>query len=225
MDAKLNMAEQATKTAGDEQPGGNQVDSQQLQAQALKLVQLAGDVELAKQAVASLATDESLKSASGDSPDQTSAVPDPNNRFLAALDVFERMISLPVIQGELLDWISNAINAFADVRTVLLDKIKHNHEEVFLRILKHDVDLTSRVESLRAKDNQISGQELRNVDRGLQLVLEKAKAAGKDEAQVSELLSHVSQQAQMFVVAARAQETAIAAWLNEAFNRDLGTSG
>jgi hypothetical protein len=198
--------------------------SQQVQLEAQKLVHLAGNAEIAKHAI-NIASQAETSSPATEGTSSNQPVPSHNSKFLDALDEFERLLGLPVINGELLEWVTKVYKSFERVKALLLDKIQYTHGEVFSRILKEDLDLSSRVESLREKDNHIAGQELQGVDHGLTTLLERAKSVGKDESQISDLLSRISRQALMFVVFARAQETAIAAWLNEAFNRDLGVSG
>jgi hypothetical protein len=201
--------------------------SEQVQLEAQKLVHLAGNAELAKHAI-DFASQVEASTSTTEATSSNQAVPSNRNlntKFLDSLDQFERLLGLPVINGELLEWVTNVNTSFEKVKALLLDKIQYTHGEVFSRILKEDPDLSSRVEALRAKDNQIAEQELREVDRGLASLLEIAQAVGNDESQISDLLARVSRKALMFVVISRAQETAIAAWLNEAFNRDLGGSG
>jgi predicted transcriptional regulator len=206
--------------------------SEQIQLEAQKLVHLAGNAEIAKHAinVASQAENspfvtEATSTSQGPVTSSPTSPNSPNSKFLDALDDFERLLGLPVINGEMIEWATNVDRSFERVKALLLDRIQFSHRDVFARIVKEDLDLSSRVESLRERDSQIAGAELQDVERGLTALLQRAKAVGKDESQISEHLSSVTHQALMFIVSARAQETAITAWLNEAFNRDLGVSG
>ncbi len=200
--------------------------SEQIQLEAQKLVHLAGNAEIAKHAINVASQAETSPFVTeATSTSQETLTNSPNSKFLDALDDSERLLGLPVINGEMIEWATNVDRSFERVKTLLLDRIQFSHRDIFSRIVKEDLDLSSRVESLRERDSQIAGAELQDVERGLAALLRRAKSVGKDESQISEHLSSVTHQALMFIVSARAQETAIAAWLNEAFNRDLGVSG
>jgi hypothetical protein len=198
-------------------------DTVQLEAQ--KLVHLAGNAEIAKHAIDVASQAETSSSGAVATNSDQVVSNNPTGEFHDALAEFERLLGLPVINGELQEWVTSVSDSFERVKTLLLDKLHRNHSEVFSRILKEDLDRSSRVESLRVKDNQLAEQELREVECGINALQQYTKTVGKDESQLNDLLSRFSRQAFMFIVSVRAQETAIATWLNEAFNRDLGVSG
>jgi len=53
-------------------------------------------------------------------------------------------------------------------------------------------------------------------------LLDRAQLAEQDEAKAKRLSAEAVKQALAFVISARTQETAIATWFSESFNRDSG---
>ncbi len=200
--------------------------SPQVQLEAKKLVDMVGNPELATQAIKGTGKNEEPSSSresettvtgkSRYSPAQLSHV------FLKSLADLETSFATPVVSGELTEWVTNALRAAERVRSFLLGDIQKIHTELFSNILRQDVDLSAQVEKLRTADVQISHADCDEVISNLTKLQEQARRVRQDEAQIADAVADVTKRGMEFVLAARGQETAISAWLSEAFNRDIG---
>lgn len=201
--------------------------SAQVQLEAEKLVQLVGNAELAKHAIS--VVEQKQQSLPSDSKASkllalnrhTSALK--VSTFLTALSEFETLLATPIVAGELTEWVSNASRACEIVKNILCDDMQSIHAELYSSILRDNIVLSSQVEKLRATDFQISQVDCNEVISRLSQLLNLARTAQQDEARLALVTADVVTRAMEFVVSARSQETAIAVWLNEAVNRDLGS--
>ncbi|MDZ4848813.1 MAG: hypothetical protein SGI77_05935 [Pirellulaceae bacterium] len=80
----------------------------------------------------------------------------------------------------------------------------------------------TRVEKLLAIDTELCHDDFEIVQRSLALLLDRVNAAEPNESKLTEQVAKIVEQALAFVIKARTQETAIATWFMEAFNRDRG---
>ena len=142
--------------------------------------------------------------------------------FIESLKNFETTLETPIISGELMNWAETAKQACEGMGEILCNGLQDKHAELFARILKEDDEMGSRVESLRAIDKELRNADLVNVQRSLNLVLQRASEVEPDESKLTEQLDKTVEQALAFVIKARTQETAISTWFMEAFNRDRG---
>jgi len=202
--------------------------SAQVQLEAEKLVDLVGTPELAKQAIniverqqQRLSTGDSELSASLAKSRQASAKIAAT--FLKSLTDLETSLATPVVSGELTEWVTNALRDCERVKAILLRDVQNIHADLYSIILRENVDLSAQVEKLRAADAQIAHSDCDEVISSLNQIKRQARLARQDEAKLSGALANVIDLAMEFVIAARGQETAISAWLSEAFNRDLGS--
>lgn len=201
--------------------------SSQVQLEAAKLVELVGTPELAKQAISAVERDQ--RSSTGDSELQDSlarsrhAAAEVVASLLKSLTDLETCLATPVFPGELTQWVTNALSACEQVKTVQLGGMQKIHTDLYASILRENLDLSAQVDKLRAADIQISHADCEEVISGLTRLLGLAETARQDEAKLAKVVADVNKRAMEFVVAARTQETAIAAWMSEAFNRDLGS--
>lgn len=202
--------------------------STQVELEAKKLVDLAGNLELAKQAIKGTDRKEenSASKDSGPAPATTNSRYSPaqlSHVFLKSLQDLETSLATPVVSGELTEWSTNALRACERVRSFLLGDVQKIHKELFSNILREDVDLAAQVEKLRTADARISHADCDEIISSLTTLQQRAQAVRQDEAKIADEVTDVTKRGMEFVMAARGQETAISAWLSEAFNRDLGS--
>lgn len=196
--------------------------SGQTQLEAQKLVDLVGSTELAKNAI-------DIVGQSQSAPPGDNSVPIPaatvkrNDPFLKALEDFETSLETPVMSGELIDWVTNVNRAFEHFGMLLRDDVQRQHAALYATIKRQDPELSSRIEKLRKTDEQLALVDFSSVLGSLKQLQVRAESAEQDELKGSLLLADVLKQALAFVIAARTQETAIATWFGEAFNRDSGS--
>ena len=202
--------------------------STQAQLEAEKLVELVGTPELAKQAISVLEqsqqqspnADSTLAKSLAKSRQASAEI---SAAFLKSLSDLETSLATPVVAGELTEWVTSVQGYCERVRSMLLGDVQKIHAELFSSILRQNVDLSAQVEKLRATDLQISHSDCDEILATLKQIQMDVRSAKKDEAKLSEAVPSLIKRAMEFVVAARGQETAISAWLSEAFNRDLGS--
>ena len=200
--------------------------SSQVQLEAAKLVEMVGTPELAKQAIS--AVERNQLSSTGDSELQDSlaksryAAAETVATLLKSLTDLETCLATPVFPGELTQWVTNALRACEQVKAILRGDMQKIHTDLYSSILRENLDLSAQVDKLRSADIQIWHADCDEVISGLTRLLGLAETARQDEAKLAMVVADVIKQAMEFVVAARGQETAIAAWMSEAFNRDLG---
>lgn len=202
--------------------------SSQVQLEAEKLVELVGTPDLAKQAI-NVVEQSQQQSPKADSTLAKSlaksrqASAETSAAFLKSLSDLETSLATPVVAGELTEWVTSVLGYCEHVRSMLLGDVANIHAELLSSILRQNVDLSAQVEKLRATDLQISHSDCDEILATLKQIQMDARSAKKDEAKLSEAVASLIKRAMEFVVAARGQETAISAWLSEAFNRDLGS--
>ena len=211
-------AEQATHSAD---WSAREHVSDQSQSAAQNLVDVVGSPELAKHAI------DVVEQGQSESPgdDVRRASPKAakrNDQFLKALEDFETSLESPVMSGDLTDWVNTAQRACEHLGVLLRGDVQREHATMFAAISREDPELSSRVEKLRATDEQLSLVDFGNIQLSLNQLLDRAQSAEQDEAQAKLLSAEVVKQALAFVISARTQETAIATWFSESFNRDSG---
>lgn len=199
--------------------------SEQVQLEAQKLVEMVGSPELAKHAID--VVEQRQQTSLADHSGIAAPLPmiERHAPFLKALEDFEGLLETPIIAGELLDWVTNALSACENVGLILTGDLKRKHAELYARILRQDLDLSRQVEKLRAMDRQLVDIDFANVLAALTQLSNFATSVAQDEAKLTLLRTDVVKRAISFVISARTQETALATWFSEAFNRDLGVSG
>lgn len=195
--------------------------SEQVQVEAQKLVNLVGSSELAKNAI-DIAEQRQSASPSNESTEgapTTVKRPDP---FLQALQDFETSLATPVISGELITWATNALRVCEHLGELMREDVQRKHAALYASIAREDPELSSRIEKLRATDEQLLLVDYGNVLMSLKQVLDHAQSAEQDEMKVSRHRVDMVQRSLLFVISARTQETAIVTWFGEAFTRDRG---
>ena len=195
--------------------------SAQVQLEAQRFVDQAGSPGIAKMAI-EVIEQQQRKDQSKGFVTPTASNDQSQCGFLDSLKDFETTLETPIVSGELMNWAETAKDACEVLGKILCGELQDHHVEVFVRILKEDDEMGSRVESLRAIDNELRIEDLVAVQRRLDSVLERASEVERDESKLTEQLDKAVEKALAFVIKARTQETAISTWFMEAFNRDRG---
>lgn len=214
-------AEQATHSANWSE---REHVSEQSQVAAQTLMDAAGSSEHAKHAIDVVEQSQSASSG-GDGTQASPTTVKRNDQFLKALEDFETSLQTPLMSGDLTDWVTNAQRACEHVGVLLLGDVQREHAALYATISQEEPELSSQVEKLRATDEQLSLVDFGEVLRCLKQLLDRAQSVEQDEAKAKLLSAEVVKIALAFVISARTQETAIATWFSEAFNRDSGIGG
>lgn len=148
-----------------------------------------------------------------------------NEQFLKALEDFETSLETPLMSGELTDWVTTVQGACEHVGVLLRGDVQREHAALFATISREEPELSSQVEDLKATDQQLAHVDFGEVQLSLKRLQERAQSADQDEAKATLLTAEVVMQALAFVISARTQETTIATWFSESFNRDSGIGG
>ena len=212
-----SKAEQATHSANWSE---REHVSEQSQVAAETLVDTAGSPEHAKHAID--VVEQSQSASPGDKSTQVSPTTSKrNDQFVKALEDFETSLETPLMSGDLTGWVNTVQVACEHLGELLRGDVQREHAALYATISREDPELASRVEKLRATDEQ-SLVDFGNVQLGLKQLLDRAQSVEQDEAKAKRLCAEVVKQALAFVISARTQETAIATWFGESFNRDSG---
>jgi hypothetical protein len=211
-------AEQATHSANWSE---REHVSEQSQVAAHTLVDAAGSPEHAKHAID--VVEQSQRASPGDDSTQVSPTTIKRNvHFVKALEDFETSLETPLMSGDLTDWVITVQRACEHLEVLLRGDVQREHAALYATISREDPELSSRIEKLRATDQQLSLVDFGNVQLSLKQLLDLAQSVEQDEAKAKLLSAEVVKQALAFVISARTQETAIATWFSESFNRDSG---
>ncbi|MEO8498662.1 MAG: hypothetical protein ABI614_26675, partial [Planctomycetota bacterium] len=197
----------------------------QVQLAAQELVHQAGSPERAKHAIDTGEKHRQDSSSEGSQPIPSTSSPatfERNDSFLKAIEDFETALETPTMSGEMIDWVTAAQHACEHLGGLLHNEVQRQHADLYSRISREDPELASRVEKLRAVDEQLSGVDFDNVKLSLEQLHDRTQSAEQDEAKVELRQADAIKLALAFVISARTQETTIATWYGEAFNRDSG---
>lgn len=149
--------------------------------------------------------------------------PNVSPQMSAAVERFESCLEEPVVPGELPEWAANAYAACEAVAPHLRHEIDQVHPKLFREIQQEDPSLGTRIEELRQADTELT-QRLSDVDHALSELRSAASIAEPDESRIEAQLDAAVKSGLDFVIALRKQETAIATWYVEAFQRDRGVA-
>ena len=195
--------------------------SEQSQVAAQALVDAAGSPEHAKHAIDVVEQSQSA-SPSDDSRQVSPTTVKGNDQFVKALEDFETSLETPLMSGDLTGWVITVQRACEHLGVLLRGDVQREHAALYATISREDPELSSRVEKLRATDEQLSLVDFGEVQLSLKRLLDRAQSVEQDEAKAKLLCAEVVRLALAFVISARTQETAIATWFSESFNRDSG---
>ncbi len=194
--------------------------SKQSQLAAQSLVEVAGSPEHAKHAIDVVEKGQS-SSPGDDGTANSPTIRKRNDQCLKALEELETSLETPLMSGELTDWVTTVQLACERLGVLLRGDVHREHVALYATISREDPELASRVEKLQLTDELVC-VDFGNVQLSLKRLLDRAQSAEQDEAKAKLLRAEVVKQALAFVISARTQETAIATWFSESFNRDSG---
>jgi hypothetical protein len=149
-------------------------------------------------------------------------MPNTEYQLRDALTELETALHMPIISGELKDWVEAVRQAFATVQQAGQDQLACGHREHFANILQEDLEMARQVEQLKQEDQAIL-EELTQFGRSLDGLAAMAAAVGRHESKADDRENRVIEAGQALIARMRKQETTITAWLIEAFQRDRGT--
>ncbi|HRA87352.1 MAG TPA: hypothetical protein PK992_04765 [Planctomycetaceae bacterium] len=142
--------------------------------------------------------------------------------LLAALSAFERALEEPLIPGELQSWCVFAREGCSDAVSSLEKCIPTRHAQLLNEIDGQALELSARVEQLRAADS-----ELLVMARELQVDADRlgvdAELSTSQESKIGFEVQSFIDAGLAWIIRTRKQEAALTAWFQEAFNRDRGT--
>ncbi|QDT50703.1 hypothetical protein Pan258_47830 [Symmachiella dynata] len=144
-----------------------------------------------------------------------------DNELLEHLESLERSLDVPLVPGELGQWLETVQSQLESTVRVLRTCIESKHSKEFQQIGSEDPGLFGRVREMQQTDQE-------NLQRSAVLLAKLAKlkpladAVGADEKQLEKPIENVVKHGLEFVTEVRKQETVIDTWLLEAYDRDRG---
>ena len=148
---------------------------------------------------------------------------EPEHELKTALDVFETCLETPVMAGELLAWVDELQNAWADVSGQMHGHVAEIHPRQYQQISKEDPELLPKIEKLTAEDEAID-EDRAEFDRRLRRCGEIAPQFEPDEEESAEHIQALVDEGIALVTRVRKQEVAVQTWFVEAFTRDRGVA-
>jgi hypothetical protein len=137
------------------------------------------------------------------------------------LDQLEQAIHVPVVSGEMLDWLQSCVGAISKVQSVAQRQIEDNHPELFNQIKEEDAALIHQVENLKEEDLAIL-EDLENLVAMGQRLQEIGNEVGPHESQLNQAIETFIRDGEAIFMRIRKQEVAVSSWLQEALDRDRG---
>jgi hypothetical protein len=145
------------------------------------------------------------------------------NGLKNALAKFETCVETPVVPGELARWTEDARQAFDDVARCLREETHSSHLKLLGEMARQDAEMQERVQQLGQCEKQLMC-DLETVELKLAQLADRSAAVEPDEAKMRQPIADFVDLSLAFVLSARKQDTAIATWYAEAFNRDRGVA-
>jgi hypothetical protein len=142
-------------------------------------------------------------------------------RLRRALEVLERSLEAPVVPGETEPWAEAVRAAVEEAYRAFADHADRAHPRALQQIADTDPGLLHRVQRMKEEDGSLLGRW----ERALAEARELVGAAGAEPGHESELRSRFEVYVAAtldLVIRTRTQESAIATWTREAFQRDRG---
>lgn len=144
-----------------------------------------------------------------------------DEELLEHLESLESSLGVPLVPGELRQWLETVQSELESTERVLRTCIDSKHSKEFQQIGSEDPGLFGRVREMEQTDQE-------NLQRSAVLLARLAKlkpladAVGADEKQIEKPIENVVKHGLEFVTQVRKQETVIDTWLMEAYDRDRG---
>jgi hypothetical protein len=139
-----------------------------------------------------------------------------------ALNNLQQAIHVPVVSGELIDWLQLSVDGLKRVNILVEREVGASHRELFAQIIEDDPELSQQVEKLQDEDHAILEQA-----NGLTAMGHKLQQIGDGiephESQLAPAVDRFVHDCEGLFMRIRKQEVAISTWLQEALERDRGT--
>jgi hypothetical protein len=137
------------------------------------------------------------------------------------LEALERAVNVPIVSGEVGNWLSSVLSAARDVEETTCGYYSSVHPDLFRQIVENDPGQNSRVQTLEQEDEEICN--------GLHEVVEFARkldvagdAVEPDERLIANATNELSERLISAILRVRKHETQISTWHVEAMLRDRG---
>lgn len=141
--------------------------------------------------------------------------------FRTAVESLETCLMTPRVPGELVGWVDAVQTALKNVGKALTPQIECEHHALFEQITSEDPELHTRIDSIKAGDEQ-SQSELNTLQDRVTALQKGVPQVEPDEARLETELRSFIESGLSFVLHLRKQEVAIDTWFKEAFNRVRG---
>jgi hypothetical protein len=145
----------------------------------------------------------------------------PETALRDALEAFETSVAMPVIPGELPDWVDKVKKSWRAASSCIQEHTQVLHPQQFKEIAETDAALLRQVELLQAEDEAIANQR-EQVNQTIARMAEHLPKFEPDEAKAQPHIENVAEQSIALVARVRKQEVGVQAWFSEAFNRERG---
>jgi hypothetical protein len=138
-----------------------------------------------------------------------------------ALGEFEQRLEVPIVPGEMENWMRSVHESSCHVAAVLLQRVDHAHGAILREILREDTSLAARVEQLEEEDEGILARAA-EIQRTAENLLVAAAKVEPHEGKLENTVRLFTEDALQLVLRIRKQEAALETWYQEAFLRDRG---
>jgi hypothetical protein len=145
------------------------------------------------------------------------------NSFENLLQHWERCFATPVVEGELESWAATLREVTDEIRMRLRQRMDETHQREFDDIEAQDPALVPRVEQLK-HDDQALWEDFENMVKKIAALHDQVLEEPKETDKLHHAAQVVAERGLEMVVHIRKQETAVATWLMEAFQRDRGVA-
>jgi hypothetical protein len=148
---------------------------------------------------------------------------DTEHALKTSLDRFEDCLVAPLMAGELLSWVDEAQQAWADAAAQVREHVLEFHPRQYKQISKAAPELLPRTEKLQAEDAEIE-EDCEEFTRVIHRISEHAPMFEPDEEKIAGHTKNLVDDGIELVTRVRKQEAAVHAWFIEAFTRDEGVA-
>lgn len=138
-----------------------------------------------------------------------------------SLQEFERSLGTPVVSGELMNWLQNLQRTSSEAARQILRQLEHEHPPIVDRIQARRPELTPQMDQLERREQQLR-EALEQFSGRLQSLTRQARLSEGDDEAITDFLDELVTDGLEIVVEARRQETVLATWYLESFERVNG---
>ncbi|QDS92827.1 hypothetical protein FF011L_15760 [Roseimaritima multifibrata] len=141
--------------------------------------------------------------------------------YVEKLARYEQRLEIPVVPGELIDWLDAVSRVATDVAVDFRQRLRKAHAELFAVILERDLALAARVEEMKHEGVRLA-QQARRIANAFERLAKDCRAEEPDEANLLEEVQRYSAEALSMIIGVRKLDSAVTTWYMEAFDRDRG---